>query len=310
MAPEYCASYGAQISLDKKASGAKLLLQREKEERGMVYQHIHLKDYYPFLASAGCDPILTTYLPDITAEMAQTDQIRPAILILPGGGYSYVSTREAEPIALNFIPKGFRVFLLEYSIAPHTYPTALREVACALDLIHTNQTQWCVDATKIAIMGFSAGGHLAGHYSNCYDCPEIREHLPNSRPVNAAVLCYPVISATEELRHLKSFQNISGNNEISEEIINKFSLEKLVSGKTPPTFLWHTREDKLVPVGNSLLYAQALAQQGTPFALHVYPFGSHGLATADGITCGPGLERAKAVHAWMDAATQWLNDTL
>ena len=276
----------------------------------MHHENIHLSEYYPALSHDGCDPVLTTYLPDITEEMKQTEQKRPAILILPGGGYAYVSSREGEPIALNFLTKGFRVFILEYSTAPHSYPTALQEVAAAIDLIHANQLQWAVDASRLAIMGFSAGGHLAGHYSNCYDCSEIRQLFPNSKPVNAAVLCYPVISARAESRHTKSFQNISGSKEITEDIINRFSLNLLVSEKTPPTFLWHTREDQLVPVNNSLLYAQALAQQGTPFALHIYPFGPHGLATADAMTRGNDPERIKAVHDWMDKAAMWLLETL
>ncbi len=273
----------------------------------MRHEVFHLKDIFPFLAENGCDPILTTYLPDITEEMKITEQSQPGLLILPGGGYSSVSPREGEPVALNFLNKGYRVFVLKYSVKPHPFPTAIREVAAAIEFIHANAAQWDVDDQRIAIMGFSAGGHLAGHYSNCYDCQEVRAVFPDSKPVNAAILCYPVITCDPSHRHSGSFINLSGHLEPTPEDIQKFSLNNLVSDKTPPTFLWHTRTDDTVPVMNTLLYAQALAQQGTPFAVHIYPFGDHGLSTADKLTCRSLSSQVAIVHDWMDEASAWLS---
>jgi acetyl esterase/lipase len=159
-------------------------------------------------------------------------------------------------------------------------------------------------------MGFSAGGHLAAHYTNCYDCEEVRAIFPESKPVNASVLCYPVITADPQWRHTGSCQNLSGSNELTQEIIDKFSLQTKVSCSTPPTFLWHTQEDKTVPVINSILYAKALAENNVPFALHIYPFGPHGLATVDRLTRDNTPENVKQVHNWMADASRWLFDVL
>lgn len=276
----------------------------------MVHEVISLKDYFPFLGENGCDPQLSTYLLDITPEMSATEQMRPALLILPGGGYYFVSSREGEPVALHFMAKGYRVFVLRYSVYPHAFPIAIREVAAAMELIHQNAEAWCVDVNRIAIMGFSAGGHLAGHYSNCYDCKEVRALFPESKPVKAAVLSYPVITADPRWHHLKSFLHLSGKKELTEDTIENLSLDRLVSEKTPPTFLWHTREDKIVPVMNSLLYAQALTEHNIPFALHIYPAGPHGTSTNDCLTRADIPENQARLHFWMEEAEHWLVNTL
>ena len=276
----------------------------------MLHQVIHLKDHFAFLGNDDCDPTLTTYLYDTPWDSKDVQQPKPALLILPGGGYYFVSGREGEPVALNFMAKGYRVFVLNYSVHPHRFPTAIREVAAAMELIHANAEVWNVDTARIAIMGFSAGGHLAGHYSNCYDHPQVRDRFPESKPVNAAVLCYAVTTALPEHRHIKSFIHLTGNNPPTEEDVEKYSLNNLVSEKTPPTFLWHTRTDTTLSVMNTLLYAQALAVQGTPFALHIYPFGPHGLSTADQLVKSEIPENVAQVHGWMDEAALWLSQNL
>ena len=168
----------------------------------MQTEVIHLKEYFPILGENGCDPTLMTFLPYNMTEMNRQDQKRPAILICPGGGYWMVSQREGEAIALNFLPDGYNVFVLTYSVKTHAFPTQIREVAAAMELIHTNADLWNTDKNRIAIMGFSAGGHLAGHYSTCYDIPEVRAVFPDSKPVQASILCYPVITADPQYRHV------------------------------------------------------------------------------------------------------------
>ena len=272
---------------------------------------IHLKERVPLLGKEGRDPVLTTYLPYNMPEMNRQDQKRPTILLCPGGGYGMVSQREAEPIAVHFLPEGFNVFILTYSVKPHTFPAQLREVAAAMELIYENADAWNVDTNRIVIMGFSAGGHLAAHYSNSYDCPEVREVFPESKGVQASILCYPVINAAEEYCHKGSFQNLTGHlYPLSEEELQKFSCDKLVTENTPPAFLWHTAADGSVPVANSLLYAQALAKHKVPFGLHIYPAGHHGLSTVDEQTNGELAPQVQSAKAWLPALKQWLKDML
>lgn len=104
----------------------------------MRHEIFHLKDFYRELGKNGCDATLTTYLPDNLPEMGRIDERRPCLLICPGGGYEFCSKREQEPIALYFLPNGFNVFILKYSAAPNRYPTQLREVAAAMELIYKN----------------------------------------------------------------------------------------------------------------------------------------------------------------------------
>lgn len=277
----------------------------------MKHTVIHLKELFPELGESSGDPTLTTYLPYNLAEMNWQDKKRPNILLCPGGAYRYCSEREDEPIALNFLSEGYNVFVLHYT-GSRAFPTQLREAAAAMELICRNADDWNVDTGRIAIMGFSAGGHLAAHYSNAYDCPQVREIFPDSKPVQASVLCYPVISADPRYRHTGSIQNLSGHQEITQQDIALFSCEKLVTDKTPPAFLWHTTTDAVVPVINSLLYAQALAEHKIPFALHVYPHGCHGLSTVDERSNGAERLTAPVVlaHDWLDAAKKWLAVTL
>ena len=129
----------------------------------MKHEILHLKDFFPALGENGCDAALTTYLPDNLTEMGRDSVRRPCLVICPGGGYQGCSQREAEPAAFNFLSDGFNVFVLNYSVAPHRYPTQLREAAAAMELIYQNAEAWHCNTTQIAIMGFSAGGHLAAN---------------------------------------------------------------------------------------------------------------------------------------------------
>lgn len=270
----------------------------------MRYQNIHLKELYPFLGENGCDPTLEVYLPD--NYETRKDQMRPAILLCPGGGYRIVSPREAEPIALHLFPEGFNVCILTYSTVPNAFPTQLREAAAAMEVIHANAEAWNTDKDRIGIMGFSAGAHLSAHYSNAYDCPEVRAVFPDSKPVKASVLCYPVITAEAHSRHNGSIEKLSGHIPVEQADVARFSCEKLVTDKTPPAFLWHTAADPVVPVNNSLMYAQALAAHSVPFELHIYPYGKHGLATADLWTNSEIPPEVECVAQWLPNLKRWL----
>lgn len=275
----------------------------------MRCETIYLAERFPQLKENTCNPKVEVYLPEPMREMGWGNKKQPCILICPGGGYGFVSQREAEPIALKFLEQGYNVFVLTYSIAPHRFPQQLREVAASLELIHQNADEWLCDVERVAIVGFSAGGHLAAHYSNAYDCAEVREIFPDSKSVQATILAYPVITTKQVYIHKGSFVNLLG--EIPQDIDNRFSCENLVTDKTPPTFLWHTASDNVVPVENSLLYAMELSKHKIPFEMHVYPEGPHGMATADELTCGKEylLTNAARTHEWIDEVKNWLKTT-
>lgn len=272
----------------------------------MKCEVLHLKDYYPFLGEDNCDPTVEMYLPFNLTEMGRQNDKRPCMIVCPGGGYAFCSQREAEPIALQFLPQGYNVFTITYSVNPHRFPTQLREVAALMELIYKNADDWNCDTSKIAIIGFSAGGHLAAHYSTMFDCKEVREVFPESKSVNASVLCYPVITADPSHAEKGSIHNLVGKTDISPEETEYFSCEKNVKDTTPPAFIWHTAEDGLVPVMNSMLYAEALSAHKVPFELHIYPYGAHGLSTGDAQTNGNMNEKIEHVGNWLTSLEKWL----
>ena len=275
----------------------------------MFTNRIDLKDEFPFLGEDGRDPKVDIYLPTNLSEMNRADRKRPCMVVCPGGGYGMCSQREAEPIALNFLPEGYNVFVLWYSVAPHRFPNQLREVAAVMELIYKNADQWHCDTEKVAIIGFSAGGHLAAHYSTAFDCAEVREVFPESKSVNASVLSYAVITADFVNAHIGSFHNLLGKTKLTKEDIDKFSCDKLVRDITPPAFLWHTAEDSCVPVANTLLYARALSEHKIPFEVHIYPRGQHGLSTCDEQTIDNMNADIVHAHDWIDNVKKWLKAT-
>ena len=266
---------------------------------------VSLKEHFAFLN--GSEAVLEAYLPYNMTEMCREHQRRPCVLICPGGGYAMCSQREAEPVALQYLKEGYNAFVLWYTVAPKHFPHALREVAASVELIHRNAEAWNCDEGLVAILGFSAGGHLTALYSNAYDWPEVREVLPESKPVQASVLCYPVISADPAVAHMGSFECLLGHLPLTPEETERFSCDRLVRDTTPPAFLWHTSEDNCVPVQNSLRYATALADHHVPFELHIFPYGYHGMSlctreTLDGeIT--PGMQHAQR---WVEESCRWL----
>ena len=271
----------------------------------MRYEKLELKTEFPFLGEDGRNPLLEIYLPDNLSEMGRENGKRPCMVICPGGGYWICSQREAEPFALHFLPEGFNVFVLTYSVAIHRFPAQIREVAAVMELIYQNAENWHCDTEKVAIMGFSAGGHLAAHYSTAFDCPAVREVFPQSKPVNASVLCYPVITTDLPYSNTGSFGNLTGKKELTKEEAAFFSCEKAVKENTPPAFLWHTASDTTVPVMNSILYAQALSEYKIPFELHIYPEGRHGLATCDEQTVDDLTQEIIHAGAWLPALKKW-----
>lgn len=252
---------------------------------------------------------LNTYLISPSDEIAAVS--RPLILICPGGGYRFVSDREAEMFALQWNAYGFHAAVLYYSVAPAVYPTALTELGRSMQIIRENAKKWHVDADKILVEGSSAGGHLAASLGMFWKRPFLSEELGTSpdmlRP-SGMILNYPVITSGV-YAHEDSFRALLA--ERYEECKEEMSLEKQVSADTPPAFIWHTNEDGLVPAENSLLLALEMRRHGIPVELHLYAKGSHGLGLADERTMGRdggGIE--PECDNWMELAYRWIKEVI
>ncbi len=245
----------------------------------MITEKIDLYKYFNLKRPDGANGYLYSYVQDV-ANNFDKDRRRPAIVICPGGGYSWLSDREKEPIALQFVALSYNAFVLEYSVKPLCYPTQLIEAAMAVVYIRENADKLFVRSDKVAIAGFSAGGHLACSLSTLFNDNALgevfKDKLPLARPDGAA-LCYPVITADERFWHDESIKFVSG---FDKAVMQKMSLENQVTKDTVPTFIWHTAKDGLVPVMNSLLLAQKLNENGVDFELHVFETGDHGLGLA------------------------------
>ncbi len=269
----------------------------------MITKRIYLKELFPKLGNNGAN----AYVECIIPEEVYTDKDFPCMILCPGGGYDSLSNREGEIVGTHFLAEGYRIFVLQYSIWPHHFPQALREVAAVLEVIYAHAKEWHIDTKKVSIAGFSAGGHLAAQYSNRFDCTEIREVFPESKPVQATILGYAVLTARPEFTHERTIKNFLGGYLPTDCSEKGASCELLVNEKTPPTFLWHTAADAGVPSENSLLYAQALGKYKIPYELHIYPYGPHGLATADEMVYRQTLEPSVArTHKWIEDAKSWL----
>ncbi|MFC5528213.1 alpha/beta hydrolase [Cohnella yongneupensis] len=245
---------------------------------------------------------LTLYLHNITKELG--DQARPAILVIPGGGYEFVSEREAEPVAIAFYNAGYQVGILRYSIkeeARNMQPMA--EALTAIKLLRENAEEWLIAPDKIVTCGFSAGGHLAASCGTMWNEPALMEKLgytDDRYKPNAMILCYPVISSGE-FAHRGSFTAISGSHE-NDAVAEFFSLDKRVNGETPPTFLWHTEDDSVVPIENALLLIGALRKHKVSFECHIFNKGHHGLSMCNEEVNSP---HPHAAH-WFPLCVEWL----
>jgi acetyl esterase/lipase len=241
---------------------------------------------------------LITYIQDNPPEMDNPP--RRAMLICPGGGYEWVSNRESEPIALQFLARGYNVFVLKYSTgkqASNLIP--LREIEAAIKHIRDNAIPYNISIERVFVLGFSAGGPLALSSGTL---------LPKESRPNAMVLCYPVVTATCPT-HMGSLYNFCGTNEPTDEQKHLFSLDLHVDYDTPPTFVWHTENDDAVPVQNSKNLALALTKHNIKHELVLFPDGHHGLALATSETCKEIPENEPhPCSAWVDLADKWLKE--
>lgn len=219
--------------------------------------------------SAKDRPTLTPYLPAKASGAA--------MLLIPGGSYSGIYEGQAEPFALWLNQQGLTIFVLRYRLgsAGYRYPAQLQDVVEAMLQIRGNAAKWKIDPHRVGVMGFSAGGHLA---STLINRPEDGMIPGSNRSISPrpdlAILCYPVISMITK-PHATSRKMLIGETP-DEKLVRRTSSELQVKSGLPPVFLWHTMEDKMVPVEHAQLYAAALHQNNVPHELHLYQHGDHG----------------------------------
>ena len=216
-------------------------------------------------------------------EIGGGDAVKPAMLVIPGGGYGCVCHDwEGTPIAERFEMLGFRTFILRYRVAPHRFPEPQQDALRAMKLIRGNAEAWKVFPDNIAAVGFSAGGHLAGSLGTLARDIEAKDGdaFDAVDPVpNALILAYAVVTGGEKA-HRGSVDNLMGDS--SPEHVELFSLERHVDEKTPPTYIWATQDDRLVPVENSISYSLAMHRAGRLCELHLFSHGAHGIQLGAG----------------------------
>ena len=231
---------------------------------------------YKYEAAYGFEPNIHAFIHE--------DGIRDALIVVPGGGYCMCVPPEAEIVAKKFYELGLNTFVLTYT-TDITMSVPLKkqpfyDLARAVRFVRAKSTEYCL-GNKLFICGFSAGAHVCGTLAVHYDDAEEKNagYSAYSCHPDGVILSYPVIT-TGEYTHIYSVQALIGKNPTEQEL-NYFSLEKNVTDKTPPCFIWQTATDNLVPVQNSYLFAHALKEKNIPFAHYVFPEGFHGLSIAD-----------------------------
>lgn len=224
---------------------------------------------------------LVTMLQNVDGEFGNITR-RPAVLILPGGGYSMCSDREAEVVAYPYLQAGYHAFVLRYSVKEHrTWPNPLNDYEQAMELIRSKEEQWSILVDKIAVIGFSAGGHLAASAAT----------MSQNRP-NAAILGYAALE-----------QDIS---QACQPGVDIPAPVDYVDGDTCPCFLFAARDDAVVPIRNTVNFQSRLAEFGIQFESHIYAYGGHGFSTGDPSIAGTAI--CRRAPSWVRDSIGWLED--
>ena len=223
---------------------------------------------------------LTIYLQETGGEFPNM-QKRPAMLILPGGGYQFCSAREADPVAAPYLAAGFQVFILRYSVREHcAWPNPLDDYDQAMGLIRANADEWGIFADQVAVIGFSAGGHLAAAAAT----------MSKNRP-DAAILGYAVAG-----------NDVKGCSPTAPDTIG------FVDKDTCPCFLFSTRDDGVVHILNSIDFMKALAEHNIAFESHIYAYGPHGCSTCDTSVQHADTAICSRTPNWVPDSIGWLRD--
>ncbi len=243
------------------------------------------------------DATLEGYILDCEITLGQF-QKRPAVVVFPGGGYMYCSPREAEPIALAYAARGLHAFILRYSVGWEA-KYALEEASWAIGYIREHAEAWNIDPEKIAVCGFSAGGHLA-----------LSSGLLAENKPNAMILGYPATSAPNMPGMNFMLKLLTGKQEVTDEDAKAFELVPQITEAAPPVFLAATSEDLLTPHG-ALPVAKKYSDLGKSYELHIFQYGPHGYGLANEVSADGAIQNVDPAYAqWLDLSVQWLHRTL
>lgn len=245
------------------------------------------------------DPSIYIFLPP--AEKATGT----AVLICPGGGYGMLAfNHEGFAIARWLNDNGIAGIILKYRLPSDIIMKdksvgPLQDTQEAMRIIRRNASEWKINPLKIGVIGFSAGGHLASTISTHYSekVYEMKDTI-SARP-DFSLLIYPVISFDTSITHAGSRKNLIGRNP-SEDAVSHFSNELQITEKTPPAFLVHSADDKVVPVNNSIVYFEGLQKNNIPSELHIYQKGGHGY----GLSINRGTQ-----SSWPELCLHWLKES-
>ncbi len=234
---------------------------------------------------------------------------RGGVVVLPGGAYRFHGNSEGEPVAAAFAAAGYNAYVLRYSIAPHAaFPNSVGDVCRALRLIRQRGEDWNQDPDKLALCGFSAGGHVAACAGTMWNREDVLAASgcrgAEGRP-NGLILGYPCI--TVDLEGQGDMYRLLAGDRPLETLRDLASPEKWVGDHTPPVFLWNIYRDKMVPVEHGLKLQEALAAHNIPFEAHTYMNGVHASAlNTPASSLGDPVRENPHTARWMEDCLQWL----
>lgn len=259
----------------------------------------------------GCQAPVKAYIPGFSENIDPAPR-RPAVVIFPGGGYSHLGAREAEPVALRFVALGFNAFVVTYRYYPHLFPKPQQDAAAVMAWVRRNCEALLTDPKQVAVIGFSAGGHLAASLGVMWQRAELWQEMgiaPEEVRPNAMVLGYPVLTAGPYANR-STFEHLTGSKDVADHL--PLGIEALVTDKCPPTFLWHTYNDTVVPVENSMLMSLALSKHRVPAETHLYREGPHGAGLYSPWSSGPNKPQMNVpeIANWPELAAGFLHKVM
>lgn len=286
------------------------------------------------------DAILETYIqePEISFKITKK---RPAMIICPGGAYMILASKEGEPVAMDFLSKGFNCFVLKYTVATDRYhpekginpkahyPLPALELMEAIHTVHTHADEWFIDVSNIFLCGFSAGGHVCATVGTRWNDVNLTSKLTfipekNELKVSGMILCYPMLGGNpddytgeEYLNLLKDKKQMELMNEVCYSEANpdikskeNFNLINHISSETVPAFIWHSANDPVVDSRQSTAFVEKLQNFGINTEYHIFSRGRHGIGLANSNGAKNADEIDDTIAIWRTLALNWINTLL